>query len=71
MPLREGKGMERWRVRQPNLFEVRAPRVELSEVQRNKALALLGFLLTEAIATSGEEEKAEESREVDIDQDHC
>jgi hypothetical protein len=63
--------MERWRARQTNLFE-RSPEVaELPEPRRQKALLLLGALLTEALAMQGGNENLEQSREGSHDQDHC
>ena len=46
--------MERWKARQTSLFESRPPVAELPELQRQKALLLLGSLLTEALGVGGE-----------------
>jgi hypothetical protein len=48
--------MERWKANQRNLFESRPKVAELQEPQRQKALLLLGSLLTEALATENEED---------------
>jgi hypothetical protein len=45
----EDASMERWTARQRSLFENRLPIAELPEPQRQKALLLLGSLLTEAL----------------------
>jgi hypothetical protein len=63
--------MDRWKARQTSLFE-RCPKVaELPEPQRQKALLLLGSLLTEALAMQNEYEDIEQSGEVGLDKDHC
>ena len=63
--------MERWRVRQRSLFEIRPKVAELPEPQRQKALLLLGSLLTEALAIGNECEDPEQPREGGHDKDHC
>jgi hypothetical protein len=52
--------MERWTARQRSLFENRQPIAELPEPQRQKALLLLGSLLTEALAMGDECEDPEQ-----------
>jgi len=61
--------MEKWKIRQASLFENR-PIAELPEVQRQKALVLLGSLLTEALAIKNECESREKPREGDHDEDY-
>ena len=61
--------MERWKARQTSLFESR-PVAELPEVQRQKAVVLLGSLLTEALAMKNECEDPEKPREGDHDKDY-
>jgi hypothetical protein len=63
--------MERWRARQTNLFEKSPQAAELPEPQRQKALLLLGSLLTEALAMQNADENLEQSREGGHDKDHC
>jgi len=63
--------MEMWRARQTNLFEHRPQVAVLPEPQRQKALLLLGSLLTEALAAKRGHEDVEQSREVGHDKDHC
>jgi hypothetical protein len=55
--------MERWKAHQTNLFESRRRVAELPEPQRQKALLLLGSLLTEALAMENECEDPEHPRE--------
>lgn len=62
--------MERWRVRQRSLFEIRPRGAELPEPQRQKAVLLLGALLTEALALQNECEDPEEPREGRDDEDY-
>jgi hypothetical protein len=62
--------MEKWKARQPNLFESRPPVAELPEFQRQKALLLLGSLLTEALAMANECKNLGKPREGDHDEDH-
>ena len=62
--------MERWKARQTSLFENRPPVTELPELQRQKALLLLGSLLTEALAMRDECEGPEKPREEDHDKDY-
>ena len=61
--------MEGWKARQTSLFESRPPVTELPELQRQKALLLLGSLLTEALATRDECVGPEKPREDDHDKD--
>ena len=61
--------MERWKARQTTLFESRQPVIELPESQRQKALLLLGSLLTEALAMEGECEVPKDPREDGHDKD--
>jgi hypothetical protein len=62
--------MERSRNRQANLFEA-LPRVtELPTQKREKALMLLGSLLTEALARTDEEEEPKQIREAGNDENH-
>jgi hypothetical protein len=62
--------MEKAKTRQTNLFEG-APKVaELPEPQRQKALLLLGSLLTEALIQHSKHESAEPVGEGGRDQDH-
>jgi hypothetical protein len=63
--------MERWRDRQTNLFERSPETAALPEALRQKALLLLGSLLTEAPAMQNGNEKLDRSREGGHDQDHC
>lgn len=69
MSLQEDTTMERWKARQTSLFESR-PVAELPEVQRQKAVVLLGSLLTEALAMKNECEDPEKPREGDHDKDY-
>jgi hypothetical protein len=62
--------MERWKARQASLFDSRPPVAELPEFQRQKALLLLGSLLTEALAMANECEDLGEPREGDHDKDY-
>ena len=62
--------MERCKARQASLFESRPPVAELPEFQRQKALLLLGSLLTEALAMTDESEDQGKSREGDHDKDY-
>jgi hypothetical protein len=62
--------MERWTTRQRSLFENRLPIAELPEPQRQKALLLLGSLLTEALAMGEECEDPEQLREGGHDEDY-
>jgi hypothetical protein len=62
--------MERWRVRQRSLFESRPRGAELPEPQRQKAVLLLGVLLTEALALQNECEDLERLREGRDDEDY-
>jgi hypothetical protein len=55
--------MERWKAQQTNLFESRPRVTKLPEPQRQKALLLLGSLLTEALAMENECEDSEHPRE--------
>ena len=57
------------RVRQTDLFESR-PVAELPEAQRQKAVVLLGSLLTEVLAMKNECEGPEKPRERDHDKDY-
>lgn len=57
------------RPRQPDLFDDRSPALELPALQRTATLALLGALLTEAVAV-GLEKPVVESGEVGDDADH-
>ena len=57
------------RTRQPGLFDAPVLRMELPALQRAKALALLGALLTEAVAV-GIEDAMGQSQEVSDDADH-
>jgi hypothetical protein len=70
MSLQEDTSMERWKVRQASLFESRPPVAELPEFQRQKALLLLGSLLTEALAMANECEDPGKPREGDHDKDY-
>ena len=63
--------MERWKARQTSLFESCPKTIELPEPQRQKALVLLRSLLTEALATHGDREGADQSKEAGLDHDHC
>jgi len=63
--------MEKWRARQRNLFESRLPVAEMPEAQRQKALLLLGSLLTEALATQNECEVSQNLREGGDDENYC
>lgn len=63
--------MERWRARQTNLFEKPVQVAALPEPQRQKALLLLGSLLTEALAVQSEQEDIEQSQEGGDDKDYC
>jgi len=59
------------RKRQANLFEGWPRVTELSTLRRGKALSLLGSLLTEALASTDEnEEETNPVREVGNDEDH-
>jgi hypothetical protein len=60
--------MER-RTRQPGLFDAPVLPMKLPALQRAKALALLGALLTEAVAVRTEDALVQ-SREVGDDADH-
>lgn len=62
--------MEGWKARQTNLFESRPPVTALPELQRKKALLLLGSLLTEALAMEGECEVSEKPPEGKHDKDY-
>jgi hypothetical protein len=62
--------MERCKARQASLFEIRPPVAELPEFQRQKALLLLGSLLTEALSMTDESEDSGKSREGDHDKDY-
>jgi len=62
--------MREWRSRQSDLFKTTTVPIELSELQRGKALELLKALLTEAIAANVEDGAVQEQREVGNDQDH-
>jgi hypothetical protein len=62
--------MERWKARQTSLFESRLPVTELPELQPQKALLLLGSLLTEALAMGDECEGPEKPREGSHDKDY-
>lgn len=62
--------MERWRVRQRSLFESRPWGAEVPEPQRQKAVLLLGSLLTEALALQNECEDPEKPREGRDDEDY-
>jgi hypothetical protein len=62
--------MERWKARQASLFDGRPPVAELPEFQRQKALPLLGSLLTEALAMTNESEDPRKSLEGDHDKDY-
>jgi len=62
--------MEGWKARQTSLFESRPPITELPELQRQKALLLLGSLLTEALAMGDECEGPEKTREGGHDEDY-
>lgn len=62
--------MEGWTARQRSLFENRLPIPELTEPQRQKALLLLGSLLTEALAMGNQCEDPEELREGGRDEDY-
>lgn len=62
--------MERCKARQASLFESRPLVAELPEFQRQKALLLLGSLLTEALAMTDEGEDQGKSREGDHDKDY-
>jgi hypothetical protein len=55
--------MERWKAHQTNLFESRPRVAEVPEPQRQKALLILGSLLTEALAMENECEDPEHPRE--------
>jgi hypothetical protein len=50
----EGVAMKERRIRQPGLFDPAIPPVELLVTRRVETLALLGILLTEAIAARDE-----------------
>jgi hypothetical protein len=63
--------MERWKARQTSLFESCLKTTELPEPQRQKALLLLGSLLTEALAMHGDCGDTDYSQEVGRDHDHC
>lgn len=62
--------MERWKARQTSLFENQPPVAELPELQRQKALLLLGSLLTEALAMGNECESPEKPGEGGHDKDY-
>jgi hypothetical protein len=62
--------MERWKAGQRSLFESRPQVAELPEPQRQKAVLLLGSLLTEALAIQNECEVLEEPREGRNDEDY-
>lgn len=62
--------MERRSVRQTSLFESRQPVAEMPEPQRQKALLLLGSLLTEALAIGNKCEGPEKQREGGHDKDY-
>jgi hypothetical protein len=62
--------MEKWKARQGNLFESRPTVAELPEPQRQKALLLLGSLLTEALAIQNECEVSQEPREGGDDENY-
>jgi hypothetical protein len=58
--------MERWKARRTTLFDSQDQVPELPEPQRQKALVLLGSLLTEALARQSDcEEKAREGCDVE------
>ena len=61
--------MKERRIRQPGLFDPAIPQVEVPMPRRVETLALLGILLTEAIAVQGEATVIQ-PREVGNDQDH-
>ena len=69
MSLQEDTSMERWKARQTSLFESRRV-AELPEAQRQKAVVLLGSLLTEALAMKNEGEGPENPGERDHDKDY-
>jgi hypothetical protein len=69
MSLLEDTSMEKWKARQTSLFESRRV-AELPEEQRQKAVVLLGSLLTEALAMKSEREGPENPREGDHDKDY-
>lgn len=60
--------MKERRIRQPELFDLAIPPVELPMTRRVETLALLRTLLTEAIAAQGEAAVIQ-SREVGNDSD--
>ena len=62
--------MEGWKARQTCLFESRPRVIELPELQRQKALMLLGSLLTQALAMGDEGEGPEKPRESGHDKDY-
>jgi hypothetical protein len=62
--------MERGKAHQTSLFESCPITTELPEPQRQKALLLLGSLLTEALAMRGNCGDADQTEEVDLDDDH-
>ena len=62
--------MEGWKARQTSLFENRPPITELPELQRQKALLLLGSLLSEALARGDEYGGPEKPREGRHDKDY-
>jgi len=62
--------MEGWKSRQTSLFESRPPVAELPELQRQKALLLLGSLLTEALAMGDECKGPKKPQEGDHDKDY-
>ena len=62
--------MERWKAQQTNLFESRPRVTKLPEPQRQKALLLLGSLLTEALAMENECEDPEHPGEDGHDENH-
>jgi hypothetical protein len=70
MSLQEDTSMERLKARQASLFENR-PVIELPEAQRQKALVLVGSLLTEALAIGSKCGELETLREGGHDEDHC
>ena len=63
--------MEGWKARQTNLFEKSPQVAELPEPQRQKAVLLLGSLLTEALAMQNGYEDNEQLLEGAHDNDHC
>lgn len=63
--------MKKWKARQTNLFEKSPEIAAMPEPRRQKALLLVGLLLTEALAVQSGDESIEQSREGVHDKDQC